>query len=98
MSETANAHDVKVLAADWRDRKDREDWSAEDQATLDAWLAQSSAHMIAYLRVDAAWTRADRLSALRGNPTPQRPVQAPRNGRTLPILFRMAAAALVLGV
>ena len=41
MSETANAHAVKALAADWRDRKDREDWSAEDQAALDAWLAQS---------------------------------------------------------
>jgi transmembrane sensor len=98
MSETANAHDVKALAADWRDRKDREDWSAEDQSALDAWLAQSSAHMVAYLRVDAAWTRADRLSALRGNPTPQRPAQTPRNRRTPPILFRLAAAAIVLGV
>jgi transmembrane sensor len=98
MSETANAHDVKALAADWRDRKDREDWSAEDQAALDAWLAQSSAHMVAYLRVDAAWTRADRLSALRGNPTPQRPAQTPRTRRTPPMLFRMAAAAIVLGV
>jgi len=95
---TANAHDVKALAADWRDRKDREDWSAEDQAALDAWLAQSSAHMVAYLRVDAAWTRADRLSALRGNPTPQRPAPTSSGRRTLPILFRMAAAALVLGV
>jgi transmembrane sensor len=98
MSETANAHDVKTRAAEWRDRKDREDWSAEDQKALDAWLAQSSAHMVAYLRVDAAWTRADRLSALRGNPTPQRPTPASSGRRTLPILFRMAAAALVLGV
>jgi transmembrane sensor len=38
------------------------------------------------------------LSALRGNPTPQRPAQTPRTRRTPPMLFRMAAAAIVLGV
>ncbi len=97
MSDELNARDVKVLAADWRDRKDREDWSTADQASLDAWLAQSSAHMIAYLRVDAAWTRASRLSALRGEPARRESAVAIRK-RALPTLFRISAAAVVVGI
>jgi transmembrane sensor len=42
-----------------------ENWSAERQAELDAWLAQSLAHRIAYLRIEATWRRTDRLAALR---------------------------------
>jgi len=94
--ETLNARDVKTLAADWRDRQDREDWSAEDQSALDAWLKQSSAHMVAYLRVDAAWSRADRLTALRGS-TPRRDA-APATRNRRPIFFRIAAAVVVLGI
>lgn len=97
MSEPS-AHDIKALAAEWRDRKDREDWSAEDESALDAWLKQSSAHMIAYLRVDAAWARADRLSALRGSTPRREPTPTPRPHRARPVFFRIAAAVVVLGV
>lgn len=46
-------------------RREHEKWGVEDQAELDGWLAQSPAHTIAYLRIDSAWGKADRLSALR---------------------------------
>ena len=46
-------------------RREHENWSAEEQVELDNWLAQSPAHTIAYLRIDSAWGRAGRLSALR---------------------------------
>jgi transmembrane sensor len=90
----AGALAVKALAAEWRDRQDREDWSKADQAELDAWLAQSSAHMVAYLRVDAAWRRADRLTALHRGPMRVAP-PAPRRNKIIPGLLRIVAAALI---
>jgi transmembrane sensor len=51
-------------------RKDGAQWGDEQQAALDAWLAQSPLHRVAYLRLDAAWSRADRVRALRPTPKP----------------------------
>jgi transmembrane sensor len=51
-------------------RKDGAQWGDEQQAALDAWLAQSPLHRVAYLRFDAAWSRADRVRALRPTPKP----------------------------
>jgi len=45
-------------------RRDCEDWSEKDQAELETWLAESLAHRIAYMRLEAAWQRADRLAAM----------------------------------
>jgi transmembrane sensor len=88
------ARSAKASAAEWRNRKDREDWSAQDQTALDAWLAVSSANMVAYLRVDAAWNRADRLSAL--HRSPRKTVMAALGSRIAPLFFRGAAAFAVL--
>lgn len=92
MSEES-AQSVREAAAEWHDRRERDGWSKEDQAALEAWLAQSLAHRIAFLRVDAAWRRADRLSALKSG----------RRGRRFaglaqiwPVTIRMAAAAVVV--
>jgi transmembrane sensor len=60
-----SAKDIDLRAAEWLEHRNRENWRAEDQSSLDAWLAQSSAHRIAYIRVEAAWNRAHRLSALK---------------------------------
>jgi transmembrane sensor len=51
-------------------RRDRADWSTQDQAELENWLAESPFHRAAFLRLDAAWSRADRVRALRP-PSPQ---------------------------
>lgn len=56
--------EIRATAAKWRERRDS-DWTTHDEAELAAWLAQSPAHKIAYLRVDHVWQRADRLTALR---------------------------------
>jgi transmembrane sensor len=64
--DATGATDTRERAAAWlMERRDREDWNEKDQAELDAWLAQSPAHRVAYLRVEAAWRRTDRLAALR---------------------------------
>lgn len=89
----AKAQIVEASAAEWLARKKEfGNWSEEDQAELDAWLAQSPAHLLAYARLDEAWKSADRLFALR-EPAPQIAEQSPKR----PYL-RIAAALMVLGV
>jgi len=64
----SEAEAIRVRAADWlMERRVSQDWSADDQAALDAWLAESPLHLLAYWRLDAAWSRTDRLVALRGS-------------------------------
>ena len=55
---------IEGLAADWLARRDARAWSAADAIALDAWLAQDTAHRVAFLRLQAAWAQAGRLSAL----------------------------------
>jgi transmembrane sensor len=84
------AKDVKAAASAWRERQDREDWNAEKQTAFDAWLAEDYSHKIAFLRVDAAWARTERLVALRG-PLPEaaEPARA-----QIPLLAKLAAALI----
>src|SRR5580692_1843737 len=70
---------IEQRAADWAVlRRNRRDWTVGRQAELDAWLSQSLAHRVAYLRIDAMWQRTERLAALR---TPMRPLQEVRVSR-----------------
>ena len=84
------AKDVKAAASSWRERQDRADWSAEDQAAFDTWLAENYAHKIAFLRVDAAWARTERLVALR---TSSPETAAPQRAN-LPLFAKFAAALI----
>lgn len=87
------AADVETRAAEWIARRDREVWTEWDQNELDVWLAESTAHRIAYLRLEGAWRSADRLSALRVPAVPMRaPVANPSPHR---MLARVAAGLLV---
>ena len=52
------------VAAHWLARRDEEGWSAQDEAALQAWLAERTAHRVAFLRLHAAWAEAARLRAL----------------------------------
>jgi transmembrane sensor len=69
--------DAEARAAAWVAEQDRHQgtnsWGPEREAALQAWLAESTAHRVAYLRLQSAWRRADRLSATRT------PVQAVRS-------------------
>src|SRR5690606_11620073 len=55
---------IERTAAAWLARRDAGDWSATDQARLDDWLAASTAHRVAWLRLQAAWRESGRLKAL----------------------------------
>lgn len=86
---TQNALEVQERAAAWLARSVGAEWSEQDQVTLDAWLAASSAHKLAYWRLNAAWTRSERLAALR-----TAPAAPPSRPRIWPIAFGLTAAAL----
>jgi len=47
------------------ERQDQQNWTENDQRTLDAWLAVSLAHQVAFFRLEAALGRTERLRALR---------------------------------
>jgi len=51
-------------AAAWLARREGPDWGPQDQAALEAWLAERTEHRVAWLRVESAWAEAARLRAL----------------------------------
>lgn len=99
LSHTAPAADVDREAAGWLTRFDGagclavrtsvEDLCRED-AAFATWIGESFAHRTAFLRVLAAWQRADRLSAF----TDIRP--APR--QVIPGVAKLAAAVALFAV
>ncbi|HEV2561799.1 MAG TPA: FecR domain-containing protein [Rhizomicrobium sp.] len=63
-SPAGGAAEIEADAAAWVRRRHFWDWSEQDQASLEAWLNESLAHEVAYLRLEAAWNRTERLAAL----------------------------------
>lgn len=92
MSETER---IEAQAAEWLARRDAGGWSPARQLELDAWLAESTAHRIAYLRLRSAWERADRLSALH-NPAPLPQAETPHARLPRFSLLRIAASILLV--
>jgi transmembrane sensor len=84
------ARQVRAQAAEWLERRVANDWREDDQAALDAWLAAASTNRIAYLRVQGAWNKADRLAALK-LPMPKK-AAPPVSAAILPVFLRLAAA------
>ncbi|HEV2563009.1 MAG TPA: FecR domain-containing protein, partial [Rhizomicrobium sp.] len=87
-----DATSVDVRAAEWLQKQRFWAWSNEDQVALDAWLEESSAHQVAYWRLDAAWDRAQRLVAL--GPVAAKSETA-RNKTLWPLFASLAATAAV---
>jgi transmembrane sensor len=90
----ANAMDVRARAAQWATEQTfAEHWSTENQAALDAWLAESPAHEVAYVRMETTWSRTERLVALR----PITPESAALLSPRIPsILIRSAVAVAMV--
>jgi transmembrane sensor len=69
----SETHDtISERAADFFARRRFGGWSDADQTELDAWIAESYLHRVAYVRVEGIAARTDRLAALR----PPKPVRA----------------------
>ena len=92
-----NLDDLHTQASGWIEHRDFGGWTDDDKARFEAWLSESSAHRIAFLRADAGWQRTEMLAALR----PFRPIQPSASpsslGRRWPF-FKIAAAVFVFGL
>ncbi|MFC4313949.1 FecR family protein [Steroidobacter flavus] len=71
-----DSRQIEELASQWLARRDGAVWSDGDEAELQAWLNQSTAHLVAFVRLEAAWKQAKRLKAL-SNGVPPGEVPAP---------------------
>jgi transmembrane sensor len=60
----SGASEIETVAARWLIRREEPDWSAADEARLQAWLDQSYANKAAYWRLECGWRKADRIGAL----------------------------------
>jgi transmembrane sensor len=87
---------VEARAAEWLARKDRADWSADHERALKEWLAQSTAHRVAYLRLDSTWERADRLAVLRMPANES--VTPPTRESAWPLWTKIAASIAILAL
>lgn len=61
--------DVEHAAAAWLVRRESEEWSDGDQAQLEGWLSASTAHRVAFVRLQSAWVEAGRLKVVGRNGT-----------------------------
>ena len=91
---------IEADAARWLARQDAGCWTADDQRLLDDWLRESTAHRVAWLRLDAAWQRVDAMAEL-PSPTPAPAAAAAiwppvRAGRRAWIAFGAAAAVVTV--
>jgi len=87
-----SAKDVAEQAADWIQRREFWTWTEHEQAALDAWLAESLAHRIAYTRLEVAWSRTARVTALRSS----RPAGRSAKRSWISLMWMRTAAALVV--
>jgi transmembrane sensor len=58
-----DSRQIEDRAAGWLAKKDGGAWGAADEAALTRWLGESSAHLVAYLRLEAGWEKSARLNA-----------------------------------
>jgi len=85
--------EIEAEAAAWVRRRNFWDFSAEDQAALDAWLAESISHRVAYWRMESGFARTEKLVALRDPKS-----EAAFAGRRFPVLMGIAAALALFAV
>src|SRR5687767_5491094 len=71
-----SVNEVEEQAAEWLIKRDSGRWTEADQQALDQWLEASTAHMVAFIRLESAWQRADQLKAL-GAGSPRGVVPSP---------------------
>jgi len=86
-----SADDIEQAAALWLAREDF-GLTPSERDMLDAWLAESSRHKVSYLQLKAAWSRTERLAALK-SPVPRALVPRSETVRRLALL---AAATMVI--
>ena len=87
----SRAREIEQTAASWLVRREQPDWSAEQEAALERWIAESMEHRAAFWRLEIGWAATERLAAMRGAERPEW-----RRFRWLTPAFAIAASLLVV--
>lgn len=61
---TNSTNEIEEIASDWLIRRDSQQWTRADQASLEQWLDAATQHRVAFLRLELAWEETARLKAL----------------------------------
>jgi transmembrane sensor len=85
-----SSREIEERAAAWLARRDSGLWSDSDGVELERWLSASTAHRVAYLRLNAAWREARRFKAL-GTGGPPGSVPPPGEWNVSPFFEASAA-------
>lgn len=72
----ANSKDIDNAAADWFAMLDRGELGNMEKAEFEDWINSDLAHRIAYLRVEAAWEKSEKLKSINLNDFSARVVEA----------------------
>jgi transmembrane sensor len=89
-----SAEEIEARAARWLECRQFGNWDDHAQTEFNAWMNESSAHEVAFLRLEAAWGRTGRLAALRGPGD----VKISSRFRLLPAIVGIAASLAALAV
>lgn len=73
-----SSRQIEDRAAAWLAQRDGAHWTATDEAQLTEWLNASTAHRVAFLRLEAGWEKSSRLKVFGVKGTPGR---VPPRGR-----------------
>lgn len=82
---------IEERALGWLARRDSGNWGDAEQGALSEWLGASTAHRVAFLRLEAGWERSARLKALNAGTEPGT-VPPPGHWRGSPFFERGLAA------
>jgi len=89
----AVALEVDKIASEWLERRDFGPWTQDEQRVFEAWLEQSLAHRIAFVRLEAGWKRTERLAVLQTSMRPVTSLSQPSSGARP---FKLVAALLAI--
>lgn len=89
----ADSKQIEHAAATWLAQRSAEPFSSQDQQAFEAWLNASSAHRVAYLRLESGWQQADRLKALAAG---FEPGQMPARGQWSFSVFELRESTSVI--
>lgn len=90
-----NHKHIEARAADWLAQRDLGPWAEADEADLNRWLNESSRHMVAFIRLEAAFKAAERLRAVAAG-IPRGVIPTPQQLRASPYFSSRPPASPVL--
>lgn len=94
-----NQQQIEQQAAEWLALRDSDRWTPENEARLERWLDESTAHTVNFIRMETAWRKADRFKALGAGfavdvvPTPEQFNVSSQAGLGVPVLREQVSRA-----